>query len=419
MSQQTAHRLLLPKPLGGLPLLPSELPEARTAKRKRTPGACAPCRTRKSKCDAAQPECGECSKRQSRCIYELTPAKRKYDDLETRAQKAENSQSLLQELIHALRSRPEADSQAILRHLREGHDVESILRHVTAGDLLLQLHVEPETRFRFVFPFRHQMPSFLQSAENQFLGSVLYQRAFTVPEGQDSSFPPINELYGPQYSKPYSSATIVDPKLEAVKPSDWTQYPSWPAFQKDLFLDDMLSGSKRNCSSLHVNVVLAYACHCHLALLDRLEYWNPHSLGYRFLAEAKRLWEEGSRKSHITKVQAGILMFSLYGAYSMSNLGMTYAAQAAIMANDLDIFGPPRQTWTERKKHAYGFTAWCVYYYCSYRASRALRALLGARRPGSPGVESIQLLANSDLYIINITNALYLFARRRDDRSMR
>lgn len=85
------------------------------------------------------------------------------------------------------------------------------------------------------------------------------------------------------------------------------EYHWLTCFPKDHFLDDMLSESERFCSSLLVNAVLAQACvsiplyyshylfqdsdaygqHCHLAIRDRAEHWNPHSLGYRFLAEAK------------------------------------------------------------------------------------------------------------------------------------
>ncbi|KAJ4298122.1 hypothetical protein N0V90_006021 [Kalmusia sp. IMI 367209] len=89
-------------------------------------------------------------------------------------------------------------------------------------------------------------------------------------------------------------------------------------------------------------------------------------MGYKFFAEARRLWDEARhKKSHITTVQAGFVINILYSMDSMDKLGMTYAVQALAIAHDLDIFGYPRQTWSRRKKHAYGFTAWCLYSYLS------------------------------------------------------
>lgn len=199
--------------------------------------------------------------------------------MQTRVQKAERSQDDMQQLVSALRSRPEADVQAIIQRLRSGHEVESIVRHLTTSDLLLQLSVKPGTTHRFEFPFHHRMPSFLQMTGNRYLGSILYQIILDPSEGLRKSCPTIKGEYSAEYLMPYASATVVDPKLDNVKPSKWTQvstddelmrrllklyfqyeYPSWLLFQKDLFLEDMLSGSSSYCSPLLVNAVLAYAC---------------------------------------------------------------------------------------------------------------------------------------------------------------
>lgn len=87
------------------------------------------------------------------------------------------------------------------------------------------------------------------------------------------------ERLQPQYLKPFAAARIADPRLGKVDVARWTtvctdndlmrdllhiyllsDYQIFPFFHKDYFLDDMLSGSTRFCSSLLVNAVLAHAC---------------------------------------------------------------------------------------------------------------------------------------------------------------
>ena len=148
------------------------------------------------------------------------------------------------------------------------------MRHIIAGDMLLQLHLKPETRYRYVFPYRAQMPASLQTPHNPYLRSLVYEGTdlTSIPEQQTL---PSDEQYRTQYLKPYHAAEIVDPRLDSVRPSMWTsvstdddlmrtllrtyllhEYNWFTAFHKDHFLDDMLKGSNRFCSPLLVNAVL-------------------------------------------------------------------------------------------------------------------------------------------------------------------
>ena len=165
----------------------------------------------------------------------------------------------------------------IFQRIRAGGDVGTICRHVKDGDLLLQLSLVPETRYRYEFPFRKEMPSSLWTHGRPYLHSMIYEATSLAPAA--SSQGPANGKHGPQYLKPYHASTLVDSRLDAVKPSRWTtvcsdddlmrellrlyllhEYHWLTCFHKDYFLDDMLSGSERLCSSLLVNAVLAHAC---------------------------------------------------------------------------------------------------------------------------------------------------------------
>lgn len=203
--------------------------------------------------------------------------KRKYADLESQLVKSKETNKTLLQLFDAIKSRPAGDADAIVQRIRAGVAPDSILRHVHAGDLLLQLQVAPESRYRFEFPYRANMPSLLRIASNPYFQSTLFEAASIIP---DSKMPTSSvERYRPQYTKPYVAATIVDARLDLVKPSRWTQvidddnlmrhllqqyflyeYQWFPLFHKDDFLDAMLTGSEEFCSALLVNTVLALAC---------------------------------------------------------------------------------------------------------------------------------------------------------------
>lgn len=197
---------------------------------------------------------------------------------------------------------PERDALDILRRVRQGDGVDAILNHVKNGSLLLQLAIEPETRYRYEFPYRSMMPTDLVESDNPYLKSVIYEAAsifpsFSLhdlpsarannPKAPWSSYNAVSDgrLGGAEYQspcfKPLHAAQIVDSRLDFVQPSSWTsvstddnlmrqllgayflyEYPIYPSFQKDYFLEDMAAQQTGLCSSLLVNVVLAYACVC-------------------------------------------------------------------------------------------------------------------------------------------------------------
>lgn len=183
------------------------------------------------------------------------------------------------EIFHHLRARPESEVGEIVKRIKNGTEPEAILRYIREGDLLLQLALTPETRYRYVFPLVQEMPACLLRPDNPYLSARVYE---WVANGVQtpSDFVPPNRPRSPEmqstYSKPYHAAELVDPLLDTVKPSEWTtvstdnalmrkmlanyflhDYHSAPPFQKDYFLQDMTAGRHSCCSSLLVNTVLA------------------------------------------------------------------------------------------------------------------------------------------------------------------
>ena len=192
------------------------------------------------------------------------------------------------ELLELLTRLPDKDAKGVLQRIVAGTDVVSIVNQVRAGDLLLQMAVLPETRFRYEFPYRVEMPGDY-TVNNPYLESLIYETSSLYsPDGSPAQSRHtaagdianlMSEEYQQLYLKPFHAAEVIDPRLSDAKISSWTnvckddvlmrdllgewlrcEYHFTAAFQKDLFLEDMAAQRKDFCSSLLVNVVLGYAC---------------------------------------------------------------------------------------------------------------------------------------------------------------
>lgn len=236
-------------------------------------------------CSGERPACRRCVQRGISCQYLTRPGEsriqainRSHGDLRDRA-------TVHEEILDLLKTLPDRDAQDVLRKIRSGIDVETVLSQVKAGDLLLQMTLIPETRLRYEFPYRAEMPADY-ARDNPYLNSLVYEAASLYSADQDSEHaaPQFAAYLGSEeqqslYLKPFHAAQVVEPLLSDVKPSLWTpvcsddalmrnllsvlfrcEYQFTAAFQKDLFLQDMAAERKDFCSSLLVNIALAYAC---------------------------------------------------------------------------------------------------------------------------------------------------------------
>ncbi|KAI9148245.1 Dehydrogenase orsE [Paramyrothecium foliicola] len=346
--------------------------------------ACETCRRSKVKCSGDRPVCRRCRQRKVACHYSLLPGdpttskalRQDLKDLRSRATANE-------EIITLLRNLPDQDAQAVLQRLRSGADVTSLLNHVKAGDVMMQLAVSPETRLRYQVPYGPEMPQ-SYVIDNPYLKSVLYEATSLYSQNQQAtSSLPTNlhpEEYQSLYLKPFHAATVAEPLLTDVKPSLWTticdddvlmrdllrellhcEYHFTAAFQKDLFLEDMATQNEDFCSSLLVNTALAYACVCHSRFENRAEYWNPQTLLYRFLGEAKRLWELEAADARITTIQTGILFSVIHNLCGLDEIGQPYRIHAVALAQELHLLDGDVGGLTERDKRGRAFAAWALF----------------------------------------------------------
>ena len=181
-----------------------------------------------------------------------------------------------------MQSKSVEESKSILDRIRSGQDVRTVLRHLQDGDLLLQIALVPETWHRYSFPYHSEMPSFLLNDSNPYLQSRMYKLVSGSTEttkGANTNLQAARVGDEALYRAPYHAARLVEPRIDAARPSRWTlvpasdsflrellrayflhEYPAFMLFHKDYFLEDMSAGLNRFCSSLLVNAILAAAC---------------------------------------------------------------------------------------------------------------------------------------------------------------
>ncbi|KAK4670726.1 hypothetical protein QC764_0087870 [Podospora pseudoanserina] len=182
-------------------LLPTSRPPARAGseieiprrRRTYTTAACEACRKRKAKCNAERPSCAYCVNADIPCVYDTSARnethsqalKRKFGELEARA-------AVYVELYELLQDRSDIESAEIFKRIRMGGPPESILRRIKEGDLLLQLSLKPEMRFRYVFPYVSELPAHLYRPDNPYIESCIYEWSALQHSGFEMSHAPTN-----------------------------------------------------------------------------------------------------------------------------------------------------------------------------------------------------------------------------------
>lgn len=231
-------------------------------------------------CNADRPRCSLCLRHGTDCRYATAPTETHSQALKRKHSELQNRITPYEELFGLLKTKTDIESLEILRRIRTGHEVDSILRHARDGDLLIQLSLAPEARRRYEFPYISEMPTSILVPDNLYLRSFIYETTFHAPPSH--GFEHESQRHGyddDRYLKPYHAAQIIEPSIANVVISKWTsvtsddrllrklltaylcfQHPWTAAFQMDYFLKDMASGRTRFCSPLLVNAVLAAAC---------------------------------------------------------------------------------------------------------------------------------------------------------------
>lgn len=103
-------------------------------------------------CSAERPKCAACISQKTHCEYNTAGTdethshalKRKYDELIQRNTKYE-------ELYGLLQTRSLEEATEVYKRIRAGDDAGLLLSHIQDGNLLLQMRMVPESRYRYRF----------------------------------------------------------------------------------------------------------------------------------------------------------------------------------------------------------------------------------------------------------------------------
>ncbi|KEY72890.1 hypothetical protein S7711_06721 [Stachybotrys chartarum IBT 7711] len=351
------------------PLLPSPLPSP-------APSSSAVQEPLTHQCNGVKPICYHCKVKGIDCIYRVSvkDTLKQHSDELCKVRVTSN-------IFHAIQTCSDHDASGIYHYIRAGMDPESVSRHIGTRD------IKPvsQTKRRYILPHRTQMPTYLMTPDNNYL-DALAQEWPQESSAQSGARPGLKEASADnsqriQYLMPYGAADLVEPRLECCMPSRWTsvssddtlmreilklyflyEYPSAPFFHKDLFLDDMLAATGRFCTSLLVNAVLSQACHCYNRFTNRAEYWYPHTLGYKFSAEAKRLLElESLQDESITSIQAILILSCVLNFSGLDRIGLVYIRRALDMGRNLGLLDSPAEANDANVLRNRVFTAWCLF----------------------------------------------------------
>jgi hypothetical protein len=190
-----------------------------------------------------------------------------------------DSNNAFEQVYRLLQSQPQEVTSEIFQRIRQGSDVYNVLRFFHYGDLRLQLSLVSDASSRFTSPYLADMIPLFRGPHNPYLDSKLYKFLMASETDKVSNISmPVPEA---SYHIPYPGARLHDARFSSLSlvPSRWTsistddrflrsllevyflyEFPFWPCFHKDSFLDDMVSGCKDCCSPFLVNVILTAGC---------------------------------------------------------------------------------------------------------------------------------------------------------------
>ncbi|KAK1676720.1 hypothetical protein BDP55DRAFT_693040 [Colletotrichum godetiae] len=444
-------RPLLPAPKASQPPPPRLLP-AQSSIKKRLPStkvACNACRSKKKACDGKRPSCKACTELKTQCVYISA------NETETAAMALKRENQMLRDMLSQLTAMPDdvahqtlkklkfaVDPYAALRAIRPSgpKDAREVLPHISSN-----IEFELTRRHPILYPQtrrfgRLEMPESVDSRPSKVArvedaseeGSILEDR-------QAPEYPTVAEVLedspstaSPKPSRAFDSAFFVppmgpippptprirnEPRLRDLNIAFWTvvpisnqdaaevislyletDHPILGLFDVDLFLNDLVYGEVRYCSSLLVNALLAFACQAYAAKQPEASRWSQE-----LEDESNKLWHAHNDDT-LPTIAALAFLIQSSGCNGNGELNVKFIKDTAAMAKRLKLFGcPDAYTFvdlnrlSEPQARATAQVAWGVFNTLSMTAQFCLPAtteypptlpMPGKARLGNPALGS-------------------------------
>lgn len=297
------------------------------------------------------PNCSTCiAVYQTPCFYDVDSDHRRKAALKRDIEQLKGQNDALGVIFAAIRSSTDAEVAEIVQQIRADEDLENL------AEKLRKIVMLPER-------------SGTTTAEGE-LSNLMGRPALDGAEavrqyGNTSSLSLVTDgRESPVHMQNSEPWTKVSRDLQLVEHLltlyfVWS-HPFYSLFSKELFLDDMISGRNKYCSSLLVNALLSVGC----AYSDRPEVrTNPSdssTAGDLFFAEARRLLFE-NESSSLTTVQALAVMALREASCSRDSSGFQYAGRCTRMAIELGLhvsFGSTENKISAIEQEARKITFW-------------------------------------------------------------
>lgn len=110
----------------------------------------------------------------------------------------------------------------------------------------------------------------------------------------------------------------------------------------------------------YLEIHLTFSQVCYPDLKNRAEYWNPRTLTYQFIAEAKRLWELEAHEPRITTIQAGMLFSVFHNLSGLDEVGQAYRLHAITLVQNIRLFSI-NAGLSRRDRLGRAYTAWAFF----------------------------------------------------------
>ncbi|KAL3300258.1 nitrate assimilation regulatory protein nirA [Colletotrichum asianum] len=341
----------------------------RSARPRKTPSACDPCRRRKIKCDGALPRCLMCVTRRESCTY--TYSIRHTVTVAEGEEVPEHGS--LNDVLESLKTMPYDEALEWLRKLRQGTgNMPSPTAPPSAVELLRGVLPPTPNILESELSMRHHVayPALPPISFTPALGNLLRPLAVHQPHRQEISpprqYPPIadsessvsgEEMFTPasaptEFSDEYISEPLFDERLGRVDISLWTavsipndlavcvlshyfevDHPVFPLFDQDLFVNDLVENRKHFCSSFLINSLLCWACKSYTPISPEPAKWSLKL----FIQAQKDLASQQSQNTLTTVAGLQLLGISAV-TYGKNDLSLQFTRRSVELGRSMGLF---------------------------------------------------------------------------------
>ncbi|KAH7191734.1 uncharacterized protein B0J16DRAFT_393706 [Fusarium flagelliforme] len=427
---ERGHRKLLPGPLHRA-IAEASPTSPIIRKRPHVKVACNRCRAKKISCDGNRPTCNRCSGSDNVCVYaqkedtRLGALERQLADVQLQLEQH-------QDIVQHLRSAPEHDALATIRRLKSTPHLEAVLSSIrnsmtrkrpsdieaaratlpfTQSGLEFELAVlhgnaypalaDIDTSVIDVNSIFDRRPTsvlpypatnaLLENYETLSVNPVDASSAKGLICGPPSPLRGTSSRGNSPLSGPFKDRIFCDPRLRQVRFKYWTRVPVSDefaasllsvyfenehgitgAFDKAIFLDDLVDGRLEFCSSFLVSSLLCLASLYYSSLDSR-----AFPLAAAFLAEAESLWYAERLSDSIVNLSALITLGVTTMVHGKDEISLELFADGRYMAERMSLLGVRHTPHLYEKFHqlppralrASAYAAWSCYTWLSVHAS--------------------------------------------------